>query len=324
MSNGPAITTVVLDLGYGYTKLAALNSDGLIVGPVACPSAYARAGRITTERAQKERARIALEHQTYYWGEHVRFSRDPIYSRERKRPPDMLRVLLLGLLSETEIQGPVRVLTGLPVEWLADADRVREALRGEHLGRREDLVAQGENARAHTIVDVQAIEVFPQPQCAFFKHAAEDESLWQDWVTALIVDVGTGTVNVSFIDGGVWIDERARSIAHGMGHVLEQALQKQERLQGGRDSLLTARAKLWAGDAEITEYARDPIAQLAGHISGLIGDVVGDALVTGSILCGGGARFVAPHLTLPGKLLQSEAPEFDNVYGLLEIAREGL
>jgi hypothetical protein len=316
-------TYVVIDMGYGYTKVAVLT-EGEQIGPISCPSAFALTGRILTERARAARPRLqAPDGKTYYWGDYVRYSANPVFSRERKRPLEMLLVLFLGLLSELTVSerdptplvsGDVRILTGLPVEWLDDAERARLTLSGRHAATRLDTGAE-------IGVNVQSVEVYPQPQCAFMGRADQDASLWNDWVTALVVDIGTGTSNVSFIDGGTWIDERARSIPYGMGLVLEQALQAQETQQGGRDLLLTARAKLWGREAEMMHYVAGPLQQLAARVAEIVADVVGDALVTVSILAGGGARFLEPHLDLPGQVSVTDSPEMDNVHGLLAIAR---
>lgn len=313
-------TFVLYDCGYGYGKMIGLDRPGKIYGPVTAPSAYARTGRILTEKDQRDRPRLhipALGDTAFYWGDHVRYSRDPVFSRARERPHEMLRVLFCGLLSELKITGPVAVYTALPVEWLADADHIRAALTGRHQAERMDT---------GRLVDVSVSEVvvFPQPQCSFFQRADTDGSLWEDTVNTLIVDVGTGTANVSFVAGGSWIDERARSVAFGMGHVLEQALQAQEQALGGRDLLLVARAKLWEGDAQMIDWATPAIEQLAQKINEAIADVRGDALVSVTILTGGGGRFVEAYLDLPGVVSVSEAPELDNLYGLLAMAREEL
>jgi hypothetical protein len=209
----------------------------------------------------------------------------------------------------------------LPVEWLSDADKYRSVLQGRHIGQRLDQGSKRIDVMVKGIgdeIDKSGVYVYPQPVASFIYHANGHIELWNDWSTTLIVDVGTGTFNLAMFVGGTWIDEYATSVPHGMGLVLEYALQNQEQDVSRRDMVGIARAKLWARDRTMMAYARQPIEQLSDEILQNIADIAGNTTLTRVILTGGGAKYVQPAIRDKfGELvLMSSEPAMDNVRGL--------
>jgi len=318
---------VSADIGYGYTKALSCHAETRhVADTVIFASAYAQVARQQYNGAKRKR--LHVWDQDWYYGEDaLKFSKSPITSRDRDRPKEMLEILLLGALSELGIySGTVELHTALPVEWLPDAAKLRGLLTGRHIGKRLD---QGEK-RVDVLVqraigdEIERSGVFfyPQPFATFLSRAAHNSDLWEDWATVLVIDVGTGTFNECLIIGGEWIDERATSKPHGMGVVLEAALQDQEARDGRRDLLTIARSKLWTRQREMIDLAQPHVDALAEDVLQTAADIAGNIALTEVILTGGGAHFIQSHIRSRfGNIVSvSQYPELDNVQGLLDAA----
>lgn len=315
------------DIGYGYTKaMCHCPETGATTPAISFASAYASVARVLHNG--HDRKRLRCWEQDWYFGEDaLKFSKSPITSRDRERPKEMIKVLFLGILSELGIyHGTVELHTALPVEWLPDADKLRGLLTGRHIGLRLD---QGDKRIDVTVErpigteqERSGVIFYPQPVASFLSRAMNDANLWEDWATVLVIDVGTGTFNICLIVGGEWIDERAMSKPHGMGVVLEAALQDQEARQGRRDLLTIARSKLWTQQREMLDLARPHIDALAEDVLQAVADIAGNIALTQIILTGGGAHFIQSHVRARfGAIVHvSEFPELDNVRGLLDAA----
>jgi len=317
---------VAADIGYGYTKATSIIDGETLT--VAFPSAYAQVARQLHDGSKRKRIHT-WDNDWYFGKDALIYSKSPITSRDRNRPQEMIEILFLGLLSELGIyHGEIELHTALPVEWLGDADTLRGLLTGRHIGQRLDQndkridVTVGRplgNERERS-----GVFFYPQPLASFLSRAAHDDTLWEDWSTVLIVDVGTGTFNECLIVAGEWIDERATSKPHGLGVVLEAALQDQEAQTGRRDLLHIARGKLWARNRELLDLAQPHIDALAEDVIQAAADIAENISLQMVILTGGGAHFIQSHVRARfGDIVSvSQYPELDNVKGLLDAATE--
>ena len=313
---------IAVDMGYGFTK-------GLRVSrpePAILASAYAQVGRQLHDGAKRQRLHV-WDEDWYFGDDALKYAHSPITSRDRNRPKEMLEVLLVGLLSELGVyEGKLELHMALPVEWLPDADKLRGLFTGRHIGRRLD---QG-NKRVDVYVgrdtgsEIERSGVFfyPQPFATFLSRASTDESLWHNWATVLVIDVGTGTFNECLIVGGEWLDERATSKPHGMGEVLEKALQDQEAQTKSRDLLHIARSKLWTMESGMISLCKPHVEALAEDVLQTAADIAGNVSLSKVILTGGGAHYVQSQVRgrFQDLVDMSGEPELDNVRGLLAAA----
>ena len=303
-----------LDIGYGYTKSITNNRPE---HAVSFPSALAKVGGLVGQEKNK-RAILQMAEREYYFGtDALRFSRMPIVTRDRNRPDFFLRFLVLGCLSEHKlISGKIEVLTALPVEWVQDAQELKDVLLYDYHGRRLDT-------KFSCDVVVENVRVFPQPMATFFYWASMSQSMWDDGHVTLIVDIGTGTYNLAVVESGRWVDDMSTSQPHGMGEVVDRALSIQESQAGARDRLHIARNRLWNDDEEMLRHAERPAAVLGAEINQAIASTISNTRVDEIILSGGGTKFVEKHIReqygdkFP--ILKSADPQLNVVRGLATI-----
>lgn len=214
---------VGVDIGYGYTKAACGEHE------VIFPSVVGRAERIRyqvdLESHQGGGIAILTEEGDHFIGElallqsRVRWT---LLDRSRVQDPSG-RLLFLSALSE--LIGPeaesetFRVVTGLPVQWYADRDKVIEQLSGKHVVRR----VNGRQWVQRLTVD--EVLVVPQPFGSLFNSILDARGTLVDETLARgrlgIIDVGTYTTDYVLVDSLRYIEKGSGSISTAMSRAYQ-------------------------------------------------------------------------------------------------------
>lgn len=211
---------VGIDIGYGYTKAVGGAAE------VVFPSVVGKAERIQYESdlqpAAAHDAGIALvtEEGDRFVGELALLqSRVQWTLLDRSRVEDpSARLLFLAALSE--LAGPdrslpqLRIVTGLPVKWYADRNKVVEQLQGKHVVRR---VNGSELVQRFSVAEVLVV---PQPFGSLFDTILGSEGQIVDEDLARgrlgVIDIGTYTTDYVLVDGLRYIEHGSGSISTGL------------------------------------------------------------------------------------------------------------
>jgi plasmid segregation protein ParM len=213
---------VGMDIGYGYTK--AVGEDAQVV----FPSVIGKAERIRyesdlhsqfvshdglgialiTEEGDRFVGELALLQSRVQW---------TLLDRSRVEDPSA-RLLFLAALSELvgerQVDREFRVVTGLPVKWYADRDKVVSQFQGKHLVRR---------INGHQVVQrfsVTNVLVVPQPFGSLFEVilGARGQIVNEDLARGRlgVIDIGTYTTDYVLVNGLRYIEKGSGSISTGM------------------------------------------------------------------------------------------------------------
>jgi len=217
---------VGVDVGYGYTKAAGDGREVVfpsVVGKaeriryqtdVTLPSSGNGSGiALLTEEGDRFVGELALLQSRVQW---------TLLDRSRVQDPSA-RLLFLAALSELLGQAgegaPLYVVTGLPVQWYADREKVVEQLGGKHVVRR----VNGRQVVQRFSVD--DILVVPQPFGSLFYAILNQEGRIVDELLARgrlgIIDIGTYTTDYVLVDGLRYIEKGSGSIATAMSRAYQ-------------------------------------------------------------------------------------------------------
>src|SRR5258708_21579441 len=122
--------------------------------------------------------------------------------------------LLLGKRDEQVIH--VRLVTGLPVDHLADAAELKAALLGQHRIRTD---------AADFIANVTEVMIMPQPQGTIYAQIltpAGEVNPAHDYMRTGVCDVGTYTVDLALDDDGEFVDSESGGVEGGVSAVHER------------------------------------------------------------------------------------------------------
>ena len=220
---------VGVDIGYGYTK--AVGEERQVTFPSVIgkaeriryendiraslhgswPTGHGSGIALNTEEGDRFVGELALLQSRVQW---------TLLDRSRVEDPSA-RLLFLAALSElvahaADAQGTqeFRVVTGLPVQWYSDREKVVEQLRGKHFVRR---VNGHEFVQRFQVADVLVV---PQPFGSLFHELLSadgqivDEDLGRSRVG--VIDVGTYTTDYVLVDRLRYVERGSGSIATGM------------------------------------------------------------------------------------------------------------
>jgi plasmid segregation protein ParM len=139
---------------------------------------------------------------------------------DRSRVEDhSARLLFLAALCElaredTEAVSDLRVVTGLPVKWYDDREKVVRQFQGKHIVR----LAQERNSVQH--LSVTDVLVVPQPFGSLFDVILNDDGKIVAEVLARsrigVIDIGTYTTDYVLVDSLRYIEHGSGSISTGM------------------------------------------------------------------------------------------------------------
>jgi len=213
---------VGVDIGYGYTKAMGEGKQ------VAFPSVIGKSERIRyeddlrracgaddmpgmafiTDEGDRFVGELALLQSRVQW---------TLLDRSRVEDPSA-RLLFLAALSELMGKGlatrEFRVVTGLPVNWYTDRDKIAAQWAGRHVLRR----VNGEQI-VHRL-SIADILVVPQPFGSLFDLLLNDDGQIVDEDLARgrlgVIDVGTFTTDYVLVDGLRYIEKGSGTISTAM------------------------------------------------------------------------------------------------------------
>lgn len=223
---------VGVDIGYGYTKAVGGGRQ------VAFPSVVGKAERIryesdlglhTSEPTHGQGIALITEEGDRFVGELALLqSRVQWTLLDRSRVEDTsARLLFLAALSElTGERAPeFQVVTGLPVKWYGDRDKVIAHLQGRHHLRRFN---GRETLQRMTVTEVLVV---PQPFGSLFSAILGSEGQLTDEALAngrlAVIDIGTYTTDYVLVDRLRYIEKGSHSIETAMAsayHLIARTL----------------------------------------------------------------------------------------------------
>jgi plasmid segregation protein ParM len=317
------------DGGYGYFK--AVTADRRVIEPSAI--APARAIKYQSDLASNGRG-LTLEQdgETWFVGQLAQLqASEPISPRARNRSMRVIQILALSALYRLGIrQERVQMVTGLPVAWYDDREKIKAALVGTH-----HYAINGEPCT----VMIEDVLVVPQPFGSFFRMLLTPQGVLLDESglrreRVAVIDIGTYTSDYALADQIHYVEEGSGSIPHAMARVYDllqdrvaqrygRELSFEEAEEAARTGYFTDRGeRVYVGDL-LSEVLDGVAERVVGEAQTLWGEGrdVAAVLVTG----GGGAmmmnhvREVYPHAQLVPSPQMANAAGFYR-YGLRKFA----
>ncbi len=219
---------VGVDIGYGYTKAVSGGCQ------VTFPSVIGKAERIRYEAdlpsaggAQHGIALITEEGDRFVGDLALLQSRVQWALLDRSRVEDASsRLLFLAALSElvggedaSDQDQTFYVVTGLPVQWYADRDKVVGQLKGRHVVRRVN------GRQAVQRFAVSDVLVVPQPFGSLFSAILDPDGQIVDETLARgrlgIIDIGTYTTDYVLVDALRYIEKGSGSLPTAMARAYQ-------------------------------------------------------------------------------------------------------
>lgn len=314
-----------LDVGYGYVKATAgrrlTTCFPSVVGP-AVDIKYHN-DLIGNGRGME----VWGEGGRWFVGDMARLqSPSPTSPRARKRDMNIIRLLTLGAMFNLGIEGTVKLVTGLPVEWFTDKRQLEIGLRGPH-----SFMVNGESRH----VNIGDVVIVPQPFGSFFRSVLSEDGALTDpngWARGRvgILDVGMYTSDYALSDALRYVEPRSGSIDKAMARVYELIREGLAHYHGREATLEDVERAVKEGSIphqgglidirDLAVQAREAIGRsVIGKAQTLWG--VGDDLAV-VLVTGGGAPFffemaqaVYPHAQLMHEPQMANAAGFHR-YGL--------
>ena len=266
-------SVIGLDIGYGYTK--AVSNTGIatlpsVIGPAVTIKYHddlAGNGRGLTLEANGK---------AWFVGQQARLqSPFTISPRARERDPEVVRLLALAAICQMHANGDtVRMVSGLPVEWYADRDKLVRTLTGFH-----NFTANGQ----HQVINIAGVLVVPQPFGSLFRALLSPAGVLTDpdglsGGRVAVLDIGMHTTDYALADALHYVEPRSGSIPVAMARVYELVRRGVTERHSLTLSLQDAEDAARAG--YVTAYGRrEPVADLvAGALEGVTQEILGEAV----------------------------------------------
>ena len=324
---------LALDVGYGYTKGTAGGATVNFPSVIGMPEQIKyRGGVIGSNGAVSTVQNISLKldgRQLFVGDLALTQSRDPWspQGRERVASNEMI-VLALAAMSELGISGKINLVTGLPVDWYSDRDKLIEQLKGGHEIKRA--------GRKTAIVYIDNVIVVPQPFGTIYTRLLSNE--------AKMIDRGLLTKRVGIIDVGMhttdfvqanpprlqYIEAGSNSIESAMGSVYNQVIEATKNQHQTTLSLHEADQVVQSGKISVFGEKHsiasilEPILQaVSQRIASAIPQTWGSRArdIDALFVTGGGASSIGPYLTDYPHLEIIEESALANVRGYLRYGK---
>jgi plasmid segregation protein ParM len=266
-------SVIGLDIGYGYTK--AVSNTGIVtLHSVIGPAVTIKYHDDLTSNGRG--LTLEADGKAWFIGQHARLqSPFTISPRARERDPEVVRLLALAALCQVNANGDtVRMVTGLPVEWYADRDKLIRSLTGFH--------AFATNGQRQTI-HIAGVLVVPQPFGSLFRALLTPAGVLADpdglaGGRVAVLDIGMHTTDYALADALRYVEPRSGSIPVAMARVYELVRRGVTERHSLTLSLHDAEDAARAG--YVTIYGRrEPVADLvAGALAGVAQEILGEAV----------------------------------------------
>lgn len=326
MSTPPLISAV--DLGYGYVKaVKSTNTEPIIYPSVIAPY---RAPRFQTGLGGEVDLRvITLNGRSYFVGDGATGKPGAIREAGRSRSDNLSASLLfLDALARLWPKGVgnLKVVTGLPHEWLSDKDIVKQSMIGEH------VVAVNGDSITLEVADVEVISqhygamasmVYDFDSTGF---KVKDRALLASNIG--VVDFGTKTFGWCRFNRNRLDDDRSGSEPHGMLVILTELRRRLNEPPYRLDLTIpeVERAlidgSVYIGESvEVMPIIKDTVREMADITAADIrGDWDTGKDLTTIICSGGGADLMSSPFALSyghPNVVSLSNPQAANVQGML-------
>lgn len=302
------ITTIGLDIGYGFTKARASNGKQVSFESRVAPAEFIRF-QIDVAAPTQHRGLTLHDAQgaALFVGELASKQGRPgaIRSpRDRDRVSDPITGQLadaaFAMLLPGEQEARVRLVTGLPVAYYRDAFQLSQQLLGAH-----EILLEGRRL----YVEVEDVLVVPQPFGALLSLILDERGMLVTNTLELVegrvgvLDVGTQTTDLILVENLEYIEARSGSLELGVStaiemirkvllddyrvsyepHEIEQALRRGYVVIEGRKQALNG----------LASERLDPIARAVEAQARTLWNI---STLTAIVLAGGGSLALKPWL----------------------------
>lgn len=317
IEKGDNMDTVGLDIGYGYSKVRAQNIKEIFASVVGTPE-IGRFGigdfkdRILTVNGMRcivgdlavEQSRFLTRREDRSW----------IQTNEY-----MALVHNAFLLSGAM---PFRLITGLPIAYYDDKDRLADLLRGSHTVN---------NGTEH-IAYAKDVRVIPQPFGSLFAYSFNADGSVRD-ATMLtervgVIDVGSKTTNLLTASRGRDVYGSTDSITLGGWDIVRAVRSGLETLCPGADwrdheiarAVQVGRIEYDGGTVSLIDLISGVVAPFAEQVKASATQLWnGGKTLTAILITGGGAHLVGEHIkelySTHKRVIKMDNPVFANVEG---------
>ena len=272
---------------------------------------------LATERGNRFIGDLAIQQSKQKWSPQGR----------HREQTNTVKLLLLAALSELNVRGKIRLVTGLPVSDYTEAQRneLAQELQGQHT-----IARTGRDPVQVEIVDV---DLKPQPLGTFYRQMfalqnGKAKVINQDLrkLKVGVLDIGGYTTDFALINAMRYQNSHSGSIETGMNHLYDLLVDKIRELHGIGLSRAEAEAAFKSGHlrirgqkVKIAELAEQLLEVLAMAIRQRAVDLWSDGGTIDLIyVTGGGAVALGPYLTTTYPQLEIvERSHLANVEGFL-------
>lgn len=320
---------LALDIGYGYTKATAGGAIVNFPSVIGMPEQIKyQGGVIGNGIAVSTVQNISLEldgRQLFVGDLALTQSRDPWSPQGRARVTSIEMIALaLAAISELKISNHINLVTGLPVDWYPDRDKLIDQLIGVHKFKRA--------GRETTAVSIDNVIVVPQPFGTIYTRLLSNEAkmIDRDLLSKRvgIIDVGMHTTdfvqanppNLQYIEAG------SNSIESAMGSIYNQVIEAVKNDHQTTLSLHKADQVVQSGKISVFGESHsvgailEPIlVAVSQRIASAIPQTWGSNArdIDALFITGGGASCIGPYLTDYPHLQIIEESALANVRGYL-------
>lgn len=320
---------LALDIGYGYTKGTVGGAIVNFPSVIGLPEDIKYQGGVIGDGVAVSTIQdISLElngRQLFVGDLALTQSRDPWSPQGRERVVSIEMIALaLAAISELKISGQINLVTGLPVDWYPDKEKLINQLKGNH-----ELKRAGRETAA---VFIDNVIVVPQPFGTIYTRLLSNEAKMIDRGLLRkrigIIDVGMHTTdfvqanppNLQYIEAG------SNSIESAMGSIYNQVIEAVKNEHQTTLSLHQADQVVRSG--KITVFGKkysiapilEPILQaVSQRIASATPQTWGSRArdIDELFMSGGGASSIGPYLTDYPHLQIIEESALANVRGYL-------
>lgn len=325
-------TVAALDIGYGHTK-GVWGRQHLtfpsLVGPAVEVKYHEKLhgnGRGLTLSFNGQQRFIGA-----YAAQQAPFTISP---RARKRQPELLQVLTLGACYQLGLSGHrLNLVTGLPVRWYQDRERLAETLAGAY-----QFSVNGQPQQ----VEIATVKVVPQPFGSLFRVLLNPQGIFVDAERlansrVAILDIGTHTTDYAYADHLSYVEPKSGSVAVAMARVyelLQRALAETYNLEldltAVEEVAREGRVMHFGEELAITPIYKEALTAVSEEILAQAATLWGNGQELAAVLLtGGGARPLLKHVqqVFPHAQLVPQ-PQLANAlgfyrYGLRQFPQDG-
>ncbi len=320
---------LALDIGYGFTKGTVGGAIVNFPSVIGLPEDIKYQGGAISDGVVASTVQdisLELNGQRLFVGDlAVAQSRDPWSPQGRERVTSIEMIALaLATISELEVSGKINLVTGLPVDWYPDRERLIEQLKGSHEIKR--------TGRETTVVDINNVIVIPQPFGTLYTRLLSNEAKIIDRSLLSkrvgIIDVGMHTTD--FIQanpprlqyketGSISIESAMSSIYNQVIEAIKNEYQTTLSLHEADQVVRSGKITVFGESHSIVSILEPILQAVSQRIASAKPQIWGsNARDIDELFCtGGGASSIGPYLTDYPHLQIIEESALANVRGYL-------